>query len=39
MKAFLAQVQARYGGVTQWLAGHGFGEQDLRRLRAKLVAS
>lgn len=39
MKAFLAQVQARYGGVTQWLAGHGFGEQDLRRLRAKLLAS
>jgi len=39
MKAFLAQVQARYGGVTQWLVGHGFGEQDLRRLRAKLLAS
>lgn len=39
MKAFLAQVQARYGGVPQWLADHGFGEQDLRRLRAKLVAS
>ncbi len=39
MKAFLAQVQARYGGVTQWLADHGFGEQDLRRLRAKLLAS
>jgi protein tyrosine/serine phosphatase len=39
MKAFLAQVQARHGGVTQWLAGHGFGEQDLRRLRAKLLAS
>jgi protein-tyrosine phosphatase len=39
MKAFLAQVQARYGGVTQWLADHRFGEQDLRRLRAKLVAS
>jgi protein-tyrosine phosphatase len=39
MKAFLAQVQARYGGVTQWLAGHGFGGQDLRRLRAKLLAS
>jgi protein-tyrosine phosphatase len=38
MKAFLAQVQARYSGVTQWLAEHGFGEQDLRRLRAKLLA-
>ena len=25
MKAFLSQVQARYGGVVPWLAGHGFG--------------
>jgi protein tyrosine/serine phosphatase len=39
MKAFLAQVQARYGGVTQWLADHGFGAEDLQRLRAKLLAS
>src|SRR5215469_3572191 len=37
MKAFLEQVQARYGGVTQWLADHGFGPEDLRRLRARLV--
>jgi protein-tyrosine phosphatase len=37
MKAFLEQVQERYGGVVQWLAGHGFGQDDLRRLRAKLV--
>jgi protein-tyrosine phosphatase len=39
MKSFLAQVQARYGGVTQWLADHGFGDEDLRRLRSKLLAS
>ncbi len=39
MKAFLAEVHARYGGVTQWLAGHGFGADDLSRLRAKLLAS
>ena len=39
MKAFLAEVQARYGGVTQWLADHGFGAGDLSRLRAKLLAS
>lgn len=37
MKAFLEQVAARYGGVTQWLADHGFGPEDLGRLRARLV--
>jgi protein tyrosine/serine phosphatase len=37
MKAFLEQVEVNFGGVTQWLAGHGFGDDDLRRLRAKLV--
>jgi protein tyrosine/serine phosphatase len=37
MKAFLEQVEVRYGGVTQWLADHGFGEADLERLRARLV--
>ena len=37
MKAFLEQVEVRYGGVTQWLAGHGFGESDVERLRARLV--
>ena len=37
MKAFLEQVQARYGGVTQWLADHGFGPEDQGRLRARLV--
>src|SRR5262249_5192616 len=29
MTAFLEQVRARYGGVTRWLAGHGFGRDDL----------
>ena len=37
MKAFLEQVEARYGGVIQWLADHGFGPEDLGRLRARLV--
>jgi protein tyrosine/serine phosphatase len=37
MKAFLEQVEVRYGGVTEWLAAHGFGKADLRRLRARLV--
>ena len=36
MTAFLEQVRARYGGVTRWLAGHGFGQGDLDRLHAKL---
>jgi hypothetical protein len=36
MTAFLEQVRARYGGVTRWLAGHGFGRDDLDRLHAKL---
>lgn len=37
MKAFLEEVQSRYGGVTQWLADHGFGPEDLGRLLARLV--
>jgi protein tyrosine/serine phosphatase len=36
MTAFLEQVRARYGGVTRWLAGHGFGQDDLDLLHAKL---
>jgi hypothetical protein len=36
MTAFLEQVRARYGGVTRWLTGHGFGREDLDRLHAKL---
>jgi len=36
MAAFLAQLGSRYGGVARWLAGHGFDDDDLRLLRAKL---
>jgi hypothetical protein len=32
-------VRARYGGVARWLAGHGFGRDDLDRLHAKLRRS
>jgi protein-tyrosine phosphatase len=38
MAAFLEQVDAQHGGVTAWLAGHGFGAGEVGRLRAKLVA-
>ncbi len=36
MTAFLEQVHLRHGGVTKWLADHGFGRDDLDLLRAKL---
>jgi protein tyrosine/serine phosphatase len=36
MAAFLEQVDSRYGGATGWLTGHGFGDDDLRLLRARL---
>jgi protein-tyrosine phosphatase len=36
MTAFLEQMRARYGGVARWLAGHGFGQDDLSLLHAKL---
>ena len=36
MAAFLEQMDSRYGGVVRWLATHGFGDDDLRLLRAKL---
>ncbi len=39
MKLFLEQVEARCGGVTQWLADHGFGDDDVQRLRTKLVVA
>jgi len=39
MAAFLEQVDARYGGAARWLAGHGFGPDDLQLLRAKLLRS
>ncbi len=37
MAAFLGQVDTQYGGVTRWLAGHGFSHDVLRLLRAKLT--
>jgi protein-tyrosine phosphatase len=39
MVAFLDQVDLRYGGVLRWLAEHGFGEGDVRSLRAKLLGT
>jgi protein-tyrosine phosphatase len=36
MAAFLEQVDARHGGVLQWLADHDFSGEDLRLLRARL---
>ena len=36
MKAFLEQLDARYGGLTRWLEDHGFGAGDVTRLRAFL---
>lgn len=38
MEAFLTEVDSRYGGVLTWLDGHGFGADDVARLRTKLVA-
>lgn len=37
MVAFLEQVDVRYGGVLAWLSDHGFGADDVRMLRAKLL--
>jgi len=39
MAMFLSEVDARYGGVEPWLAGHGFGADDLAGLRSRLTAS
>ncbi|MBV9379873.1 MAG: tyrosine-protein phosphatase [Streptosporangiaceae bacterium] len=36
MAAFLEQMDSRHGGVARWLAGHGFGDDGLRLLRARL---
>jgi protein-tyrosine phosphatase len=36
MKAFLEQLDARYGGLDSWLGGHGFGPDEVSALRAKL---
>jgi protein-tyrosine phosphatase len=37
MKSFLEQLHVRYGGLLPWLAGHGFGDDELEVLRAKLL--
>jgi protein tyrosine/serine phosphatase len=36
MKAFLEQLDVRYGGLSSWLADNGFGGEDLVALRAFL---
>ena len=36
MKAVLTELDARYGGVTAWLADNGFGADEVGRLQAKL---
>jgi protein-tyrosine phosphatase len=36
MRAFLGEVDRRYGGVRAWLGDHGMSEADIRRLGAKL---
>jgi protein-tyrosine phosphatase len=37
MSAFLDQVHLRYGGVRPWLAGDGFGPDDVTLLKARLL--
>ena len=36
MKAFLEQLDARYGGLATWTAANGFTTDELGQLRAKL---
>lgn len=36
MRAFLGQLDARYGGLDRWLAGNGFAADEADMLRAKL---
>jgi protein-tyrosine phosphatase len=38
MTRFLARLDEGYGGPLGWLAQHGFDQQDLARLRSKLLA-
>jgi protein tyrosine/serine phosphatase len=38
MAAFIEQVDARHGGADKWLSDHGFGEDGLDLLRAKLLS-
>jgi protein-tyrosine phosphatase len=37
MTTFLDYVDARYAGALGWLSGHGFGPDDVGRLRARLL--
>ncbi|MGH3878446.1 MAG: tyrosine-protein phosphatase [Actinophytocola sp.] len=37
MQGFLARLDADHGGVLGWLAAHGFGAEDVKRLRDKLL--
>jgi protein tyrosine/serine phosphatase len=37
MERFLARLDADHGGALGWLAEHGFGAEDVARLRAKLL--
>lgn len=37
MTAFLDVLDGEHGGVLGWLAEHGFGQQDVQRLRDKLL--
>ena len=37
MAAFMEELDSHYGGAVRWLAGHGFGRDDLQLLRAKLL--
>jgi protein-tyrosine phosphatase len=39
MKAFLEQLDVQYGGLTAWLSGHGFTDEDLALLRSRLRES
>jgi protein-tyrosine phosphatase len=36
MRAFLGQLDVRYGGLPAWLAGNGFTDEEVSLLRAKL---
>jgi protein-tyrosine phosphatase len=36
MRAFLEQLDARYGGLPNWLADQGFSADEIAQLRAKL---
>jgi protein tyrosine/serine phosphatase len=36
MKAFLEQLDVRYGGLAAWLSANGFTDADLARLRSRL---